>query len=281
MIKVTLLAIMLIALVPPASTACDLQTETLKAWAEYIRNADLRMQARLDGHSPFLWIDESPDRRQRTGQGEIVVAPAIAQGMNHVPSGLIHHWIGGIFIPHSTIQSVSAVTHDYSRYKDFYKPVVVDSRLISCDASEQKFSMVWQTKVLVTTAAMTGEYQVRDFRVDEHHGYSISDTIKVREIENYGKPGEQILPAGTGNGFIWRLHGISRYEERNGGVYLEREAIALTRDIPFSLRWFVSSIINRLSTSSLTTSMQQTRDAVASSLASAQAFTACGNRFGN
>src|SRR5215467_805927 len=113
-----LIAIMLIAVIPDWSTACDLQTETLNAWHEYIRNTDASMQTRLDRHASFLWIDESADRRQRVGQGEIIVAPVISRGTRHVPDGLIHHWIGGIFIPHSTIQSVSAVTHDYSRYKD-------------------------------------------------------------------------------------------------------------------------------------------------------------------
>src|SRR5262249_15961284 len=144
-----LVAIMLIAVIPERSTACDLQSETLKAWHEYVRNVDERMQTRLDRHSPFLWIDESTDRRQHVGQGEVVVTPVVSHGTTHVSDGLIHDWIGGIFIPHSTIQSVSAVTHDYSRYKDFYKPAVTDSRLISCSPNEQKFSMVWQAKVLL------------------------------------------------------------------------------------------------------------------------------------
>ena len=277
----TLIAIMLIAVVPQPLTACDLQSETLKAWREYVRNADVRMQTRLDRHMPFLWIDESADRRRRTGQGEVVVEPVISHGITRVPGGLIHDWIGGIFIPRSTIPSVSAVTHDYSRYKDFYKPAVADSRLISCTATEQRFSMVWQAKVLLITAAMTGEYQVRDVRVDSHRGYSISDTVKVREIENYGKPAERLLPPGTGNGFIWRLHGISRYEERDGGVYLEREAIALTRDIPVSVRWFANSIISHLSINSVTTMLRQTRDAVASTWATTEAATSCANRPGN
>ncbi len=138
--------------------------------------------------------------------------------------------------------------------------------------------MIWQAKVLLLYAAMKGEYQVHDVRVDSHRGFSISDTLEIREIENYGKPDEKLLPAGTGNGFIWGLHGISRYEERDGGVYLEREAIALTRDIPFSLRWFSSSIVSRLSMNSLATTLRQTRDAVASTPALTDVATSCANR---
>jgi hypothetical protein len=58
---------------------------------------------------------------------------------------------------------------------------------------------------------------------------------------------------------------VARYEERDGGVYLELEAMALTRDIPASLAWMVKPLVNHLSINSLMTSLRQTRDAVASS----------------
>jgi hypothetical protein len=269
---------MVVAVMSARLIACDLKIETVNAWREYVRKADERMQTRLEGKVPFLWLDESAGRRQRAGQGEAVIAPVVSDGTVRVPGGLIHHWIGGMFIPHTTIQAVSAVTHDYSRYKEFYSPTVVDSRLISCTTTEQKFSMIWQTKVLLLYAAMKGEYQVREVRIDPHRGFSISDTLEIREIENYGKPEEKLLPAGTGNGFIWGLHGISRYEERDGGVYLEREALALTRDIPFSLRWVAGSIISRLSMTSLATTLRQTRDAVAAMPAVTDVATSCANR---
>jgi hypothetical protein len=49
----------------------------------------------------------------------------------------------------------------------------------------------------------------------------------------------------------------------DGGVYLKLEAIALTRDIPASLRWLVNPIVNHLSIDSLTATLRQTRNAVA------------------
>ena len=47
-------------------------------------------------------------------------------------------------------------------------------------------------------------------------------------------------------------------------MYVEVEAIALSRDIPVSLRWLVDPIVRRISRSSLVTSLQQTGDAVRS-----------------
>jgi hypothetical protein len=70
------------------------------------------------------------------------------------------------------------------------------------------------------------------------------------------------LYEGEGHGIVWRLFGITRYVERDGGVYLELEAIGLSRDIPASLRWVVEPIVRRVSRASLSTSLRQTGNAV-------------------
>ncbi len=50
----------------PRLRALDLQASTLKAWEDYIGSADLRMQARLNGQQPFLWVDEAPGQQYRS-----------------------------------------------------------------------------------------------------------------------------------------------------------------------------------------------------------------------
>jgi hypothetical protein len=256
--------ILLAAGVPGLLNAIELRSNTLKAWEDYVRTADSGMQARLDGHHPFLWADEAPDRNSRLRGGEILVAPVNQRGIQSVADGLIHDWIGAAFIPNATIGSLLTVTHDYDRYKEIYKPVVAESQSLACSDTDQTFSMVWRRRVLFINAAMAGQYQSHDYAVDARHGYTIVSTTRMQEIEDAGQSGEHLLPPGQGSGFIWRMHSIVRYEERDGGVYLELRAIALTRDIPFSLRWLVSPVVNRLSIGSLTTSLSQTRDAVAS-----------------
>jgi hypothetical protein len=61
---------------------------------------------------------------------------------------------------------------------------------------------------------------------------------------------------------IWRLYSISRFEQRDGGVYVELEAIALSRDVPGALRWVVDPIVRRTSRSSMVVSLQKTEGAV-------------------
>ena len=240
----------------------QLQTETVRAWEEYIRGADSRMTARIDGHTSFLWTDESAERRQRIGRGEIIVAPVLSHGNQKVPHGLIHPWIGGVFITGATIDSLSAVMLDYAAYKDFYKPLSsIRSRWrarprMKCSGWYGSTRFYSSPPLRVSTIASRPDR----FR----RGYNVADSLQLQEIENYKGAAERVLPPGTGNGYIWRLHSIARYEQREGGVNLEVEAMALTRDIPTSVRWLVNPIVNRLSMNSLVTTLQQTRDATKS-----------------
>jgi hypothetical protein len=226
----------LMAGAPALVSAIDLEAGTVEAWRAYIRNTDARAQTRVAGQQPFLWTDESPERKLRVRRGEVVIAPVARDGTQDVPSGLIHDWIGAVFIPGATIGNLHSVMHDYDKYKDYYKPVVAESKAFSCTSTNQEFSMVWKSRALFVTTVIESRYQSRDVEVDARRGYNVANTTEVRQIEDYGRPAAHALPPGTGNGFIWRLHSILRYEERDGGVYLELEAIALSRDIPAAFR---------------------------------------------
>src|SRR5262249_21958607 len=152
----------------------------------------------------------------------------------------------------------------YACYKDFYKPMVIDARLLSRDEGEINFSMRWLKKALWVTAVIEADYKANYFRRDEKTRYGFVRSTRIQDVINYGQPSEHQLPAGTGSGFIWRLFTISRFVERDGGVYVELEAMALSRCIPSGLGWLVNPVVRRLSQSSLTTSLSETREAVRS-----------------
>jgi hypothetical protein len=242
--------------------AAELKPETLRAWNAYLELADARMKARFEGGRTFLWANEAPGRLERLRQGEIVVTPVGGRGSQSVPGGLIHDWLGSAFIPRAALAEVLAVIHDYAHYKDIYRPVVVDSKIIECGGAEQKFSMLWERHVLFVTAALNGLYEAHDYPLGASRWYSVASTTEVREVADYGETSERLLPPDHGSGYIWRLRSMARLEERDGGVYLDLEALALTRDIPASLHWLVSPVVNRLSRNSVVTTLSQTRQAV-------------------
>jgi hypothetical protein len=250
--------------VPAISKAEELKQETIKAWNEYVNAANWRMQERLRAGNSFLWVDQAPDRIRQAREGEIVVSPAGPHNPKRVPSGLIHHWMGAAFIPNTTVDGVFAVVRDYSRYKEFYRPAVIDSKPVAQGATHDTFSMLLLNKAVVSRTALESDYESSYFQVDSKRWYSLAYATRVQEIEDYGQPEERKLPTGKGHGYIWRLYSISRFEERDGGVYVELEAIVLSRDIPLSFRWIVDPVVRRVSKNALLTSLRQTSDAVRS-----------------
>lgn len=122
--------------------------------------------------------------------------------------------------------------------------------------------MVLTSKSLVSKTALDGEYRSSIKRIDDHHWYEVSQSTRIHEIQNYGTAQQHTLDEDHGSGLIWRLLSVNRFEERDGGVYIQMEAVALSRDIPASLRWLVTPIVRRVSKESLATSLQQTSEAV-------------------
>jgi hypothetical protein len=248
------------------SQAAELHPATDSAWQAYVRTTDARMQARLDANGRFLWTDESPGRDVRVRNGDILVAPGVGNGTLSAPNGLIHHWTAAAFIPSASLSAVLAVAHNYANYKQVYHPEIIDSELLGSTRGEHSYSMRTLHRVLFISAVLDSRFETRDFPVDANRWYIVGDATRVQEVENYGRPDEHLLPPGRGRGFIWRYHTITRYEERGGGVYVELEAVALSRDIPLSLRRMINPAIARFSQSELMNTLLQTRDAVMSTI---------------
>jgi hypothetical protein len=244
-----------------SSKASELNPETVTAWDHYVQAQSARVIANSQAGS-FLWSDQSPDRIRRLRQGEILVAP-LGESPKAVPHGLIHHWIGAIFLPNTGLGDVLKVVRDYDQYRQFYAPNVIDSRLLHQAGTVDAFSLRLLNKAVVTKFALEAEFQSSYVSLDKNRWYSVGYSTRVREIEEYGEADQHELPPNTGHGFIWRLYNISRFEQRDGGVYVELEAVALSRDVPTTLRWLVNPVVRRASKGSMLVSLQKTQAAVA------------------
>jgi hypothetical protein len=264
--RITPVARVLVPLVtlffPALGKAATLEPATLKAWDAYVESANIRMEQRLSPASAFLWLDEEPERRARIRAGEIVVSPVGLPNPKTVPSGLIHDWVGAAFIAGVTLHDVLGVVRDYAQYKDLYQPAVADSKVINTDETKDRFSMLLIHKSTFLKTALDVDYESQYIYLDDGRAYSLSRATRIQEVYEYGLSGQHILEEGEGKGIIWRLFNITRYAERDGGVYVELEAIGLSRDIPASLRFLVEPIVRRVSQASLSTSLRQTENAV-------------------
>jgi hypothetical protein len=242
------------------SRAAELKEETVSMWNDYIQSANLQ----VGSHGSFLWIDQAPDRLRRVRAGEILVSSVGQHNPKPVPNGLIHDWTGDAFVPDATVEDVLSAVRDYGDYTEFYKPTVVASKLLGKDGDCDKYSMRVVNKEAVAGTALDMEYETCYFQIDEHRWYSITRSTRVQEVRHYGQTNEQMLPSDQGSGYIWRLFSVARFEQRDGGIYVEVEAIALSRDIPVAARWLVNPIVRRISKNSMLLSLKQTEDAVQS-----------------
>jgi hypothetical protein len=248
-----------------SAAAEQLKPETVAAFDHYVELSEKQMSS-----VPFLRIDGLPPPERdadlaRLKAGEIITGRL--QTRDHgqpitVPGGLIHHWIGTIFIPGATLNQTLTFLQDYDNQYKFYAPDVQQSKLIKRDGDHFRiFLRLRKTKVV--TVILNTEYDVTYTRLDAGRATSDSRSIRIAEVENAGKPNQSEKPVGNDSGFMWRLNSYWRFQQRDGGVYVQLEAISLTRDIPTGLGWLISPFISSIPKESLVFTLTHTRKALA------------------
>jgi hypothetical protein len=243
------------------SGAANPEAATLQAWEGYVTAVKQRTAERFEHADSFLMIDKSPDGLRRVRKGEVLAWPAITNGRSQLAGGLVHHWNGAIFIANTNLDTVFDILDDYESYERYFRPTVVAASLINGNGSHRQFSMRLVRRVMFVTAAVEAQYDSVHYRNGGPRWYSVTQSTRIQEIENFGQPSQRLLAPDSGNGYIWRLYGVSRFEERDGGVYIEVEAMALTRAVPAYTSWLLNPVITRLSKNAILTSLTQMREA--------------------
>ncbi len=239
----------------------QLKPRTLQAFEAYIHDAEAAMEPSLRGERPFLWADTSSPIMQQIGKGDIVAEFWSGEGAIELPNGLIHDWIGAVFIPRATVEVALALVQDYDNHKNIYKPEVLDSKLISRDGDDFKIFLRLLKKKIITVVLDT-DHDVHYSSMDSKRWLCRSYTTRIAEVEDPGTAKERVLAPDTGYGFLWRLYSYWRFQEKDDGVYVECRAISLTRDIPLGLGWIIEPIIRKLPRESLINTLRATRHAL-------------------
>ena len=247
-------------LAPMADVAiADLSPSTAKAFDDYVKTAEARIGRQATGRQ-FLWCDGIKDARRKLAKGEVLAQPWVSEGDMGVAGGLIHDWVGAVFIPSVTLDTVVRGIQDYDRAKFIYKPEVMDSKLLSRDGDDFGVYMRLVKSKAGVTAVLNTEHAVHYTWISETRCVSQSHTTRIAELINAGKADERERPVGKDHGFLWRLNSYWRFEERDGGVYAECEAISLSRSVPLGLGWLINPIIHSLPKDSLTNTLRSARD---------------------
>ena len=239
--------------------AAEPRQETLQAWDEYIRIVNSRAAKSADGDSQFLWIDVPRARAQRIWPNEVIVE---SRDPDKVPQGLIHDWVGVVFVPNVTLDQALRVVESYDRYSQFYRPLFSKCAVLARDRNQFSLDVVATQKVFSVIAAVETEEQVQIVRLGPKRAYIASRAVRVQEIADYGRATEHPFPENRRPGFVWRVAGMKRLEERDGGVYIELESIVLSRGIPAELRWLIKPLVDELPRRLMFDVLNDTRTAV-------------------
>lgn len=251
------------------ASAAELKSNTAAAFDKYVAATEQRFTEELQPHGAFLYVDAlGADERSadyaRLKNGEILIdkrdtqAPGVSKD---VPDGMVHHWVAVVFVPGVKLGQVISVVKDYDHRAELYKPEVIASRLVSHQGDDYKiFLRLYQKKF--TTVVFNTDYDVRWGEVTPTELYSNSVSSRVAQVKDSDKPDGPEYPVGEGSGYLWRLNTYWRFEEKDGGVYIQCEALSLTRDIPTGLGWLLKPLVTKIPRESLTKALGRTREVV-------------------
>jgi hypothetical protein len=227
------------ALAGPSSSA-------VTGWTKYVAATEVRIDRELQSNGGFLRLDvRDPDQarriRQQLKKGDIYIQKdSNSVGNTQLDGGLIHHWLGAIFIPNTTLDDVLHWVQNYNDHRLYFKEVE-RSRLNKRNGDT--FDVYLR---LVRTSIVTVRYDTYHIAVYHRHdaNHASSRSVATRIIEISDEPGKD-------SGFLWRLNSYWRFSEEDNGVFVECESLSLSRSIPFGVAWLVGRYIDSVPRESL------------------------------
>lgn len=266
--------------------ATELQGATAEAFQRYVRLTETRIESEVADPKRFLYLDSLPEKHKQAMLSSLHGGWVFTERMRtredgkeiEVPDGMVHHWMAIGFLPRATLQQVVGLAEDYSRHVEIYAPDIQKAEVLSHTAGHDIVAFRFYRQSIVTIAYNT-EFKVDYFFLGSSGVCSFSRSVKIAELENPGKADEKELPVGNDHGYMWRLNLYTRYLERDNGVYLQIEFLALSRSVPAIFAWIVNPYIRSVPRDYLTHYIGATRKALKARAAGMACGTIASMRF--
>jgi len=263
--KIFLIVLPLIAAVCVPAGAVEIKPATTAAFDLYAAGLEAKYAARR-GAEHYITFADTPERLAQMKAGTVLARPGDGTGEIAVPGGIIHHYVGGFFLPGVSIKQALASIQDYNRHKVNFAPDIVDSVIRSHKTPDdfQLYMRIVKSKMMVTDVLNT-EHDIHWIYPNDKRAYCRSVTTKVAEVENAGKPNEKELPVGNDRGIVWRMNSYWFLEEKDGGVYVEHASVTLSRDLPFVLSKVLGPILHSVPIETQKSSLEKCKKAILAS----------------
>jgi hypothetical protein len=251
-----------------SALAADLKPETAAAFDRYIAATEARMgdDVRLN---QFLVIDRLADLQRKEAydqlqKGQVYIEELHTQADRHsisIPKGMIHHWVGVVFIPKATLSETNALLRDYEDEPAIYKPEVRRAKLLESHGNKSTIYLQMFNKSIVTVI-LDAYFDVTETQMGSARSQSASRSTRIAEVLDAGGPNERERTDGNDHGYIWRLNNYWRIEEKDGGVYIQNESITLSRPVPALLAWLINPLTKSIPRDVLLHLLTDTRNGV-------------------
>jgi hypothetical protein len=249
----------------PGCITAEPQSAAVSAFDSYVGGVEQRLAQQHGSQSGFLASAASSAQGEaRLRRGELIVEQLTPSADADLPGAILHHWRGTAFAPGAKAGDFERLMKDFNAYPQHFSPQVLKAKLLMEDnhggGHFQAIMRVRQQHVI--TVVLDTTYEITFSRLDAHHGYSISRSTSISEIDSPGTAGEHVLNANQEHGFLWRLNTYWTYEERDGGLYMQIESVSLTRSIPRVLAWAIRPFVDSVPRESLEFTLRSTCNAL-------------------
>ena len=203
----------------------------------------------------------TPQHEADLRRGAVRIEQLISPAALVSPGALLHHWRGTAFAPGVDAADFELLMKNVNAYSVYFAPQVLKAEALTQRGDHLEIWMrVRQRHIL--TVVMDTTYDTIYGRLDAQHGYSLSRSTRITEIDSPGTVTERALNANEEHGFLWRLNTYWSYEERDGGLYIQIESVSLTRSIPRGLGWAVGPFVETIPRESLDFTLRSTCSAL-------------------
>jgi hypothetical protein len=251
------------------AAAAELTPPTIAAFDHYVELTEARMAGEVAGAAPLLWIDrQRADARIRlitslkAGQVDVEKLETRDRGESiRVPDGLIHHWMGTVWIPGASLEGVISFVQDYAGYPAAFGPLVRSARVTAHEGDRFDVAMRTETHKVITVV-VDATYRIDYTRIDARRVLVKTVASDLKEIENAGTLNERAVAAEHGRGYVWRMNTYCAFESQADGTFEQCESISLSRGLPFGIGWMIEPFVTSVPKETLEFTLGHVRQAL-------------------
>ena len=189
------LAALVVLLSAAGVDAAELKPATIAAFERYQRIAESAIESDVATTDHFLRIFRGDSARQREieqqlRQGQVAVERLeVTDNARRidVPDGLLHHWVGAVFVPNVHADAAVSLMQDYDRHSQFFKPNVVRSKTLERDGDRFRVFLRFYFKKVIAVTVNTESTAVFTHHSAERVSSVIRST-KVTEVKTPAPP---------------------------------------------------------------------------------------------